>query len=155
MHLYAPKQVTPFQQVFLDAAPAAGLPLVSDLNDWDEDAGIAPSPVNVVDGVRWNAAFAYLDPVRDRASVQVVGDATVVRVVLRGDRAVGVELLHDGRVHRVGCDRVVVTAGAYGSSARGYSSAPGSAILTSCAPPAWRFCMRFRAWVRTCTTTPR
>lgn len=112
---YAPEQVTPFQQVFLDAAPAAGLPLVTDLNDWDEDAGIAPSPVNVVDGVRWNAAFAYLDPVRDRASVQVVGDATVVRVVLQGDRAVGVEVLHDGRLERVGCDRVVVTAGAYGS----------------------------------------
>ena len=115
VHLYAPEQVTPFQQAFLDAAPAAGLPLVTDLNDWDEDAGIAPSPVNVVDGVRWNAAFAYLDPVRDRASVQVVGDATVVRVVLRGDRAVGVELMHDGRMQRVGCDRVVVTAGAYGS----------------------------------------
>ena len=106
VRLYAPEQVTPFQQVFLDAAPAAGLPLVTDLNDWDEDAGIAPSPVNVVDGVRWNAAFAYLDPVRDRASVQVVGDATVVRVVLRGDRAAG--------------SRCCTTAGCSGSGATGW-----------------------------------
>lgn len=112
---YAPEQVTPFQQVFLDAAPAVGLPRVADLNEWAEDAGIAAAAANVVDGVRWNAAFAYLDPVRDRPSLQIVGDATVVRVVLRSSQVVAVEVLWNGELHRVGCDRVVLTGGAYGS----------------------------------------
>ena len=31
------------------------------------DTGVAPSPVNIAGGVRWNAALAYLDPVRGRA----------------------------------------------------------------------------------------
>jgi choline dehydrogenase len=112
---YSSEEITPFQQVFLDAAPSVGLPLVADLNEWSEDAGIAASPVNVVDGVRWNAAFAYLDPVRDRPSLRIVGDATVVRVVLDGVRAVAVEVLCDGLLHHVECDRVVLTGGAYGS----------------------------------------
>ncbi len=112
---YLPEEVTPFQQVFLDAAPSVGLPLVADLNEWAEDSGIAASPVNVVDGVRWNAAFAYLDPVRDRPSLRIVGDAAVVRVVLDGGRAVAVEVLWEGALHRVDCDRVVLTGGAYGS----------------------------------------
>jgi choline dehydrogenase len=66
-------------------------------------------PVNVVEGVRWNTAFAYVDPVRDRLTV--LADTLVDRVLLTGDRAVGVhtsggELL---------AERVILSAGAYGS----------------------------------------
>ena len=112
---YPADEVVPFQQVFLDAAPAVGLPVVSDLNDWTQDVGIAASPVNVADGVRWNAAFAFLDPVRDRPSLRIVGDTTVVRVLLRGERVTAVEVVHRGRRERIECDRVVLTGGAYGS----------------------------------------
>ena len=41
-----------------------GIPQVADLNDLDEDIGMSTSPVNILDGVRWNTAFAYLDPSR-------------------------------------------------------------------------------------------
>ncbi len=112
---YGPDEITPFQQVFLDAAPAVGLPVVDDLNNWDEDEGIAASPVNAPGGLRWNAAFAYLDPVRDRPSLQIAGDAEVVRVIVTGGRARAVEVLVVGELHRVGCERVVLTGGAYGS----------------------------------------
>jgi choline dehydrogenase len=37
-------------------------------------------PTNVVDGVRWNAAFAYVDPVRERLTV--LADTLVDRVIL-------------------------------------------------------------------------
>ena len=52
-----------------------GVPRVHDLNDLDADIGVAPSPVNIAGGVRWNAALAYLDPVRERASLRICGDA--------------------------------------------------------------------------------
>ena len=32
----------------------------------DENVGAALSPVNIWNGIRWNASFAYLDPVRDK-----------------------------------------------------------------------------------------
>jgi choline dehydrogenase len=68
-------------------------------------------PVNAVGTVRWNAAFAYLDPARPRGNLTILGDTLVDRVLLDGDRAVGLatsagELLGD---------TVVVSAGAYGS----------------------------------------
>lgn len=115
VHDYAPEEITPFQQVFLDAAPAVGLPVVTDLNDWDDDEGIAPSPVNVAGGIRWNTAFAYLDPVRGRPGLTIAGDAPVTRLILEGGRATAVEVLCDGRLQQIGCDRVVVAGGAYGS----------------------------------------
>jgi choline dehydrogenase len=66
-------------------------------------------PVNVVEGVRWNTAFAYVDPVRDRLTV--LADTLVDRVLLTGDRAVGVHT--SGGELRAG--RVILSAGAYGS----------------------------------------
>ncbi len=107
----------PFHEAVLGAAPSAGLPLVDDLNDLDGPLGMAVSPINVADGVRWNSAFAYLDPVRGRRHVKVVGGVLVDRVVVERGRAVAVELVHDGRAGRVACGEVVLAAGAYGSPA--------------------------------------
>jgi choline dehydrogenase len=66
-------------------------------------------PVNIVDGVRWNTAFAYIDPVRDRLTV--LADTLVGRVLLAGDRAVGVQT----SAGELRAERVILSAGAYGS----------------------------------------
>src|ERR1700688_203418 len=58
----APTEITPFQRIAMDAAADAGIPRVADLNNLDENIGRAPSPANIVNGVRFNTAFAYLDP---------------------------------------------------------------------------------------------
>jgi choline dehydrogenase len=66
-------------------------------------------PVNIVDGVRWNAAFAYVDPVRERLTV--LAGTLVDRVLMAGDRAVGVQT-SGGELR---AERVILSAGAYGS----------------------------------------
>jgi choline dehydrogenase len=103
---------SPFHAAVLEAAQAAGLPLLTDPNDPAQPVGVAPFPANVVDGTRWNAALAYVDPVRDR--LVVAGDTLVDRVLLDGARATGV-VTADGR--RVEADSVVLAAGAYFSPA--------------------------------------
>jgi choline dehydrogenase len=114
---YADEEITPFQAACLQAAAAAGVPRVDDLNDLDQDVGIAASPVNVVDGVRWNAAFAYLDPVRGRGHLTIVDNAVVDRLVVAGARVESVVVVRDGAVSTVRVGRVVLCAGAYGSPA--------------------------------------
>ena len=114
---YAPDEITPFQQACLDAAAAAGLPLVADLNDLDGDVGMAPSPVNIAGGVRWNTAFAYLDPVRDRPNLTICGDAPVDRLVVRNGRVVGAIVAGADGPQTIEAGRVVVAAGTYGSPA--------------------------------------
>jgi choline dehydrogenase len=69
-------------------------------------------PVNMTrDGVRWTAAFAYLDPARDRPNLTIFGDTLVDRVVLDGARATGVET----SAGRIDAGTVVLAASAYGS----------------------------------------
>lgn len=67
--------------------------------------------VNAVGAVRWNAAFAYLDPARGRENLTVLADALVDRVLLAGDRAVGVATAAGELRART----VVLAAGTYGS----------------------------------------
>ena len=114
---YRDQEVTPFHRSCLDAATALGLPLVDDLNDVDQDVGMAASPVNISEGIRWNTAFAYLDPVRDRPNLTVVGDAPVDRLTIDGGQVTGVIALIDGEWRRIEAGRVVVCAGTYGSPA--------------------------------------
>lgn len=75
--------------------------------------GVGPVPANVVDGVRVNVALACLEPVRDRANLDVRGGVTVARVLFDGPRAVGVETSH-GEFRG---EQVVLCAGAVGSAA--------------------------------------
>ena len=101
---YAEDEMAPFHRACLEAAPQAGRPRVRDLNDWDESHGIALFPMNVVDGVRWNAARC-LDPVRSRATLSIVGDARVAGLALGGGRVTAVEVVREGRTQLVACDR--------------------------------------------------
>jgi choline dehydrogenase len=68
-------------------------------------------PVNIVDGVRWHAGFAYVDPARGRENLTVLGDTIVDRILLDDGRAVGAATARG--VLRG--EEVVVSAGAYGS----------------------------------------
>jgi choline dehydrogenase len=114
---YTPDEVTPFQQACLAAAPGAGIPLTADLNDLDDDEGMAPSPVNIVAGTRRNAAFAYLDPVRGLSTLTIAGDCCVDRLVIENGRAGSVRYLGPNGPGTVHAERFVVAGGAYGSPA--------------------------------------
>src|SRR5262245_1507784 len=100
----------PFHTAFLAAAQELGFPLLEDGGDAEQLVGVAAGPANVVGGVRWNTAFAYLDPARARPNLTVLGDALVDSVLLEKSRAIGVRLA-DG--HRIEAETVLLTAGAY------------------------------------------
>jgi choline dehydrogenase len=77
------------------------------------DSGLEPAmgPWNIREGVRWNAAFAYLEPARERENLTIRADAYAERVVFDGDRANGAVV--SGQT--VEADAVIVSAGAFGS----------------------------------------
>jgi choline dehydrogenase-like flavoprotein len=72
------------------------------------DGDVILHPVNMVGRVRWNAAFAYLDPARGRPNLTILAKTLVDRI--EGDR-----LVTDRGDIEAGV--VVLTAGAYGSPA--------------------------------------
>jgi choline dehydrogenase-like flavoprotein len=79
------EDLTAWQRAFLDAAVDAGIPRVVSADEPPEAAGIGPFVQNIADGIRWNAAFAFLDPVRER--VTVLDDFLAGRLVFEGDTA--------------------------------------------------------------------
>ena len=114
---YDEDEITPFHAAVLAAAPAAGIPLTDNLNNLDQDLGLAASPANIVAGQRWNAAFAYLDPVRDRWNLTIIDQTTVDRLLIEADRVVGVVAIGPNGPFTVDAGRIVVAAGTYGSPA--------------------------------------
>ncbi|UNB52884.1 GMC family oxidoreductase [Mycolicibacterium sp. YH-1] len=113
---YQQHQLSPFHEAFLAATANVGIPIVDDVNDLDQDEGASTFPVNIdTDGTRFNAAFAYVDPVREHAELTVLGDALVDRVLFEGSTAVGVEVLIDGERTSISADRVIISGGTYGT----------------------------------------
>jgi choline dehydrogenase len=106
---------SPLTASFLEAAAACGIPRVDDLNV-PEPEGAAQLLVNQRRGRRWSMADGYLRPALGRPNLRVVTGGHASRVVLDGDRATGVAVLHDGREQEARARReVVLAAGAVGS----------------------------------------
>lgn len=97
---------------WLEAARQFGLPANADFNAHGL-YGVGNYQLNIRKGWRSSASRAFLHPVMDRPNLKVVLHSHVTRVLLRGQRAVGVEWLQDGQV-RSACARseVHLSAGA-------------------------------------------
>ena len=100
----------PLHVAFLEAAVDAGLPLLTDPDDPARPLGSASLPSNVVDGTRWNTAFAYLDEARGRPNLAILAETPIDRVELDGARAVAVVT---GAGERIEAATIVLAAGAY------------------------------------------
>jgi choline dehydrogenase len=109
---FTDEELAPLSRAVLDAAPELGLPRLADATE--DTGGVGPFRVNAIGSTRWNAAFAYLDPARDRPNLTIRGDTLVDRIRLEGERATGV-VLEDGT--EIAAPTVVVTASSYGSPA--------------------------------------
>jgi choline dehydrogenase len=128
---YRVDELTPWQHAWYNAGATIGLPRLDTLNNLDETVGFAPEDNNIVDGIRWNTAFAYLDPVRPLPNLRIVGESHVDRILVEHGRASGVEVLSRGGRHVVRSDRIIVCGGAYNSPQVLQRSGIGPAALLS------------------------
>jgi choline dehydrogenase len=110
-------ELTPVQAAFVDAGQRSGLPFRDDLDTLEAGVGIGPMAANIVNGVRWNSSFAFLDPVRSNPLLQIVGDVLVDRLIVDGGVARGVVVLEGDTRAEIHADRVIVCAGAFGTPA--------------------------------------
>jgi choline dehydrogenase len=108
-------EISPYHQATLDAGPLAGIPVADDLNSLDLEVGIAISPANIYNGIRWNSAFAYLDPLRGRPSFTIGADTLVDRVLVEHGRVVGLDVVGPDGPTRIHTSQVVLAGGVFGS----------------------------------------
>ena len=105
----------PLFRAFFAAAQEAGHPLTDDVNGYRQE-GFAPFDRNIHRGRRLSAARAYLHPVWDRKNLSIETVAFATKVRFAGKRAVGVDYLRRGRLHRrVDAGKVILCGGAINS----------------------------------------
>ncbi|MBU6317430.1 MAG: GMC family oxidoreductase, partial [Acidobacteria bacterium] len=109
---YEPHEAGPFHARCLQAATDLGWPIASDLCDLDAGPAFGLETVNVVGTTRWNASFAYIDPVRDR--VRILDEALVDRFET-GDGCVRLHVSRHGEPMEIEAGTLVLAAGAYGT----------------------------------------
>ncbi len=112
---YASGEITPFQDDVYAAALATGFPASRDINDLDEGVAASICPVNKRGDTRWNAAFAFIDPVRGQGNFSIVDRCEVLDLLMSGNRVTGLRGRRDGRLIEIEADLIVLAGGAYGS----------------------------------------
>ncbi len=100
----------PLSSVFLDAAVECGYVLNDDFNGASQ-AGFGFYQVTQWQARRSSTAVAYLRPAAQRRNLIISTHSQVQRVLIEGERAVGVEFAQRGKMQRVRATREVLLCG--------------------------------------------
>lgn len=118
VHITRRKEVSPVSAALREAiAGACGVPLLDDYNAGVQE-GSAFLQMNAKDGRRYSTSEAYIEPARGRDNFAVETGVQVLRVLLEGTRAVGVEYAKGGERHTVRASAEVVLSGGVVGSAQ-------------------------------------
>jgi len=102
-------------RAFVQAAQQAGLPYNADFNG-PHQAGCGFYQTTTRNGRRCSASVGYLRPTSGRPNLKVCTGVTAYRIAIKHGRAVGVEVIEDGRSRVIPAEReVIISAGAIGS----------------------------------------
>ncbi|MBI2726538.1 MAG: GMC family oxidoreductase N-terminal domain-containing protein [Polaromonas sp.] len=104
----------PIFDAWMTAGAQAGFPVTTDYNGTQQE-GFGRSQYTIKDGRRSSSSRAYLAPARHRRNLVVISRAHVLKVVMRGNRAVGVDYIKNGQVHAQALKEVILSAGAFNS----------------------------------------
>eukprot|EP01013_Petalomonas_cantuscygni_P001129 TRINITY_DN11109_c0_g1_i1.p1 TRINITY_DN11109_c0_g1~~TRINITY_DN11109_c0_g1_i1.p1 ORF type:complete len:537 (+),score=-3.95 TRINITY_DN11109_c0_g1_i1:225-1835(+) len=106
----------PFQKHYLEAARQVGYPITEDFNGPQQE-GIGLYQVTQLNGERWSAYRAYIEPHRSsRRNLSIHTEAIAQRIVFEGKRAIGVEFTRRGRLEYIRARKeVILSAGAFQS----------------------------------------
>ena len=130
LYLTTPGCDNPLFDAFFMAARQAGYPLTRDVNGFQQE-GFGRFDRTTYRGRRWNAARAYVHPVKNRRNLTVRCHTQVTRIRFEGKRAVGVEYVR-GKRHRMATGgQIICCGGAINSPQLLQLSGVGNARLLS------------------------
>ena len=107
---------TPLAAAFVQSAAQAGYGLAADPNGERQESFGRVDRTTTAQGRRCSTAYAYLRPALTRANLRVLTGALVHRILLQGDRAIGIDYSVKGQVAQAFADtEVLLCAGAINS----------------------------------------
>ena len=108
-------QLHPLCDNFLSAAEEIGIKLNPDMNGKSQE-GVGNYQITTHKGQRMSSSRAYLWPVMSRSNLIVVKNALASKILIKENKAYGVEYLKSGSTHKVYAKReVILSAGSINS----------------------------------------
>lgn len=114
LYLTTPECDNPLFDAFFKAVQQAGYPVTTDVNGFQQE-GFGKFDRTTYRGRRWNAARAYVHPVKRRRNLTVKCGTMATRILFRGKRAVGVEYQKGKRVATALGGEIICCGGAINS----------------------------------------
>jgi choline dehydrogenase len=114
LYLTTPECDNPLFDAFFAAVQQAGYPLTTDVNGFQQE-GFGRFDRTTYRGRRWNAARAYVHPVKHRRNLTVKCRAMATRILFKGRRAVGVEYARGKKLVRAFGGEIICCGGAVNS----------------------------------------
>ncbi len=106
---------TPYVDKFIDACEAVGIPRNLDYNGIVQK-GVSLVQSTIKNGKRVSGATAFLKPVLNRQNLTVITHARVDKIILEGEKAVGVRYNKRGKTIQVNAENeIILSAGAFKS----------------------------------------
>jgi choline dehydrogenase len=114
LHLTTPTCDNPLFDAFFSSVQQAGYPLTEDVNGYRQE-GFGKFDATIYKGKRWNAARAYIHPIKHRNNLTVSLKSTVTRILFEGNKAIGVEFQQGKSLQKVYGGEVICCGGAINS----------------------------------------
>ncbi|QJT10810.1 choline dehydrogenase [Oceanidesulfovibrio marinus] len=114
LYLTTPKCKNPLFEAFFGAVQEAGYPLTKDVNGYRQE-GFGRFDGTIYRSRRWNAARAYVHPVKSRRNLKVKLHSQALKILFSGNRAVGVEYAKGKRVRKAFGKEIICCGGAINS----------------------------------------
>lgn len=106
---------TELADTFIRACVEKGIPQTSDYNGAQQE-GVGHFQFTIKDGKRHSTASAFLKPVLGRKNLTIFTHTHDKQVLIKNDRAIGVEVLRGGKSENILVKKeVILSAGAFGS----------------------------------------
>ena len=114
LHVSRGHSGNPLHEAWLAAGQQAGYPLTQDINGYQQE-GVGRFDMTVHKGMRWSAASAYLRPALNRDNLATMTGVLVTKIIIEGQKAVGVEVVQDGQKKEIRAGEVILSGGAINS----------------------------------------
>ena len=114
LYLTTPECDNPLFEAFFKAVQQAGHPVVDNVNGYRQE-GFSKFDANIYRGRRWNAARAYVHPVKNRKNLDIRCRAMSTRILFEGKKAIGVEYKKGNTTHKVYGGEIISCGGAINS----------------------------------------
>ncbi len=112
---YAKYFETPLAEAFIESGIKIGLPDNEDYNGENQNA-TSRFQFTIKDGKRHSASKAFLNPVIKRKNLHVRSGCRVLHIIIKNDKAVGVEVICKNTIEIINCKKeVVLSAGSFHS----------------------------------------